>query len=217
MLEKIGVRGPILRWFKSYLANRKIVVRLGDTQSDEKVIQTGIPQGNDTVVISTHKDFSCALDNLDEDMFNFQLWAHDKKLTINTKKTTVMYIASSHKRVSRQVALRVHTSDCLHVLVSIRGEGVHCNYEALSVVSTQWYLGITIDNTFLWSSHVVECCGRGGCGVSLVGAAWPRGRRRFGTLPGAVAACRSVAGGSEMIPVWLRLDAFAVSWRGWSG
>ncbi|GJQ65461.1 hypothetical protein Trydic_g7566 [Trypoxylus dichotomus] len=47
-----------------------------------------------------------------------------------------------------------------------------------------------------------------GCGVSLVGA--ERGRRQFGTSPAMATVCRAVAGGSQMIPIWLCLEAFDV-------
>ena len=44
-LERIGVRDESLNWFKSYLSNRKQKVVYGDTQSDLKNLEMGVPQG----------------------------------------------------------------------------------------------------------------------------------------------------------------------------
>ena len=45
-LEKIGVRGVALEWFKSYLCNRKQKVVYGEYESSLKSISTGVPQGS---------------------------------------------------------------------------------------------------------------------------------------------------------------------------
>ena len=45
-LERIGVRDESLNWFKSYLSNRKQKVVYGDTQSNLKNLEMGVPQGS---------------------------------------------------------------------------------------------------------------------------------------------------------------------------
>ena len=44
-LEKYGVRGDILEWFKSYLTDRKQKVVLNGTESDVGCLYAGVPQG----------------------------------------------------------------------------------------------------------------------------------------------------------------------------
>ena len=45
-LNKIGIEGPLLTWFKTYLDNRKQVVRIGEHISSAVQIKWGFPQGS---------------------------------------------------------------------------------------------------------------------------------------------------------------------------
>ena len=45
-LEHYGVRGVVLQWFKSYLADRKQFVTVGGTDSSIKHLEYGVPQGS---------------------------------------------------------------------------------------------------------------------------------------------------------------------------
>jgi hypothetical protein len=43
-LDKYGIRGTQLDWFKSYLMNRKQYVRIGNSDSEMLTITCGVPQ-----------------------------------------------------------------------------------------------------------------------------------------------------------------------------
>lgn len=45
-LEKYGIRGIPIHWFRNYLTNRQQYVSLGNTQSTKQTIVYGIPQGS---------------------------------------------------------------------------------------------------------------------------------------------------------------------------
>ena len=45
-LERYGIRGTALDWFKSYLKNRKIRVKVNNTTSNEFPVNYGMPQGS---------------------------------------------------------------------------------------------------------------------------------------------------------------------------
>ena len=45
-LERIGVTGTLLNWFRSYLSNRRQRVSIGSAFSDFKVNEAGVPQGS---------------------------------------------------------------------------------------------------------------------------------------------------------------------------
>lgn len=45
-LDKVGVRGVILRWFESYLKNRSFKVKIKEHYSDPENTIYGVPQGS---------------------------------------------------------------------------------------------------------------------------------------------------------------------------
>ena len=45
-LEHYGIRGPVLKWLKSYLSNRSQFVSTNGTDSSTLVLEHGVPQGS---------------------------------------------------------------------------------------------------------------------------------------------------------------------------
>ena len=45
-LQKYGVEGTVLQWFRSYLENREQIVKFNDCYSEKMTIKHGIPQGS---------------------------------------------------------------------------------------------------------------------------------------------------------------------------
>ena len=45
-LEKLGIKGPALKWFSSYLSNRKQVVDINGVLSEIKLITCSVLQGS---------------------------------------------------------------------------------------------------------------------------------------------------------------------------
>ena len=43
--ELYGIKGCNLRWFESYLSNRKQFITYGDTQTNKETVTCGVPQG----------------------------------------------------------------------------------------------------------------------------------------------------------------------------
>jgi len=44
--KKLGIRGKINDWFKSYLEERQYVVKIGDVFSSKNAVRRGVPQGS---------------------------------------------------------------------------------------------------------------------------------------------------------------------------
>jgi len=61
---------------------------------------------DDKVIVVAHKDFVQAKALAQSDYNTLLRWAHDKKLTINTRKTIVMNFHSSHNIPVRQPHIR---------------------------------------------------------------------------------------------------------------
>jgi hypothetical protein len=45
-LRKLGITGPELEWFRSYITNRQQFVKIGDAESTLLNISRGVPQGS---------------------------------------------------------------------------------------------------------------------------------------------------------------------------
>ena len=47
----MGIRGNQLQWVKSYMSNRKLLIKCTDTMSDMKGVLMGVPQGSVVVEV----------------------------------------------------------------------------------------------------------------------------------------------------------------------
>lgn len=150
-LERYGIRGLPLVFFKSYLDNRSQSVIINDKMSDFKINKHGVPQGSvigpvlflmfindinyfispnkcvlfadDTTLIISHKNFA-KLDSLLATLEKkVESWFTVNKLKLNNNKTQKLFISSNH----------IHT----------QGNNVKL-------------LGIVLDDNLNWSGHV-EC------------------------------------------------------------
>ena len=128
LLEKcetqFGIHDTELKWFQSYLKNRKQVCFVNEQTSSARKITCGIPQGSilgpllfllyindmpdilekttpclyadDTQIYSSSHDYDTLVENLNMDLANIQKWLAKNKLKSHAKKTKVMFIGSLH-------------------------------------------------------------------------------------------------------------------------
>ena len=184
-LEKNGIRGPLLRWFESYLSNRHITVQIGNTLSCPLLVSSGVPQGSilgpilyliyvnelaenvlnchtflyadDTAIISSHKDVNIAAENLQKAFTNILKLTHDKNLVINSEKTKIVHIRSpSIKLRSIDIDIICHSFNCLHNM-SLGAYCLGCT-STIKYVPNHVYLGVTIDNNFSWKPQIDMIC-----------------------------------------------------------
>lgn len=123
-LERYGIRGLPLLFFKSYLENRSQCVIINDKMSDFRINIHGVPQGSvigpvlflmfindinyfvspnkcvlfadDTTLIISHKNFS-QLDSLLAALEKqVESWFNANKLKINNNKTQKLFVSSNH-------------------------------------------------------------------------------------------------------------------------
>lgn len=183
ILQDVGIRGSLLDWFKDYLHNRKYCVKIGESLSDENCISRGVPQGSilgpllyliyvndvrfcfdectyylyadDTLILSVHRDLNVAVGTLRRELYAFQLWAHDKELSINSKKTKILYVSSTHSRSTCGINIILHKNDCLHKNYKTLSVECDCN-AVIEVVGVHRYLGLIFDDRFLWDHHIED-------------------------------------------------------------
>ena len=161
-LEHYGVRGPLLRWFQSYLTDRKQYVYFNGESSELRNMICGVPQGsvlgpllfliyiNDLPNISvkllfflfaddTHLYFeSNNLQQLERimniELKQLTLWLNVNRLALNIGKTNFVIFHCYNKSLPYSVTLKL-------------------NNKAISQKSHIKYLGVIIDEHLTWSQH----------------------------------------------------------------
>ena len=153
------MRGPILKWFESYLTGRKQYVFYNGESSDIKSVTCGVHQGsvlgpllfliyiNDLPNISEKLNFFLFADDtniyyessdlaelektVNDELKKLSLWLNLNRLALNVGKTNFVIFRSPHKKSNRNVTLIM-------------------NKKALQQKDHVKYLGVLIDEHLNW-------------------------------------------------------------------
>ena len=164
-LEHYGIRGVALKWFSSYLTDRKQFVHLNGANSETKMITCGVPQGsvlgpllfllyiNDLPNISNKLKFFLFADDTNiyydshdlkslEKIINKELeklheWLCLNRLSLNISKTNFVIFHAKGKPKNTVVTLLI-------------------NKKAIDEESYVKYLGILIDSQLTFKNHIDE-------------------------------------------------------------
>ena len=154
-----------LKWFKSYLTNRKQYVCINNKLSDPTVVKIGVPQGtvlgpilfliyindlekniihgestnyaDDTGLISSGKTVEEAQTNMTLCLQAALSWFKQNRLVVNTSKSTLMPISTSHNT----------TTVCKDISLII-------NKDTLVSCTSTKLLGIFIDQNLNFNCHI---------------------------------------------------------------
>ena len=124
-MSHYGVRSNALKWFESYLSNRKQYVTYNGISSVIKTVKCGVPQGSilgpllflihindlcsvckhtfpilfadDTNLFSSGKDIKTLETNINDELSRISLWLKVNKLSLNIKKTHYMIFRKRKK------------------------------------------------------------------------------------------------------------------------
>ena len=171
-LSGYGVENMEVRWFTSYLKDRRQMVNYNNEVSQPYVIPIGVPQGStlgpilfllyindlpqyvhngqlsmfadDTVIYCTGKTVYEAQCNLQKSLDKVEDWYDKNKLKLNSSKSNSMLIASSSK---------FNNSDKQSLVLMLKDEAVQLKRETK-------YLGVYLDDELKWNRHVIEVSGR---------------------------------------------------------
>lgn len=182
-MNECGIRGPMSIFFQNYLQNRTLKVKVRTVESKEGYIKYGVPTGSvfgplgyimhvnsmanvvnncniymyadDTCLLYGGKDMKVISKAIQDDFDNIVRWAHDNGLIININKTKCMLISSPYnKNKTQNVIITGHSYDCLHK------NKIDCTCNKLEQVTSYKYLGLTIDRSFSWNTHVETVCNK---------------------------------------------------------
>jgi len=161
-LEKLGIGGVLLQWFRSYLSGRKQRVVIEGSQSSWKEIKAGVPQGSvlgpllfliyindiannldsdcflfadDTLLIdevTVSPDASAA--KLNRDLVRISSWADNWLVTMNASKTKSMTFSLKKDKP-------------FHPPLSMSGK-------TIEVIDTHEHLGVSLSSDITWKAHI---------------------------------------------------------------
>ena len=165
-LKRYRLSDMTIKWFSSYLIDRKQKVSISNKLSTEERVLTGVPQGSilaplmfllfindlplytdnvktdlyadDTTLHENDKSISNIKKKLQIALNNLQEWRKNNGMVLNTTKTKIMLITTRQKR--------------LH----ITKEEIELTYnrQTLNHISEDKILGVQVDDHLLFSSHI---------------------------------------------------------------
>ena len=165
ILDKLfiyGIRGNILKWFKSYLNERQQYVTLQGTESQIKYVTYGVPQGSiigplliilyindmnnvsnkifpilfadDTTVLIEGNNLDVIITSLNSELDRINTWLKSNKSSLNVTKTQYMVFHRARRKFSHNK--------------------LFINNSLVTQVSCSKFLGIILDNKLNWTSHI---------------------------------------------------------------
>ena len=161
-LEKYGVRGPALRWFSSYLSNRRCFTKINNISSQTNDIDIGVPQGSvlgpilfliyvndipkissslnailyadDTTLMVSNPDVAELQNITNNELLKFHEWTKSNKLTINTDKTEFLIFSN-------------RLGNTLPPILELLGSVIQPS-------NTCKYLGVVLDDKLNFREHI---------------------------------------------------------------
>ena len=157
-----GIRGLPLKWFRSYLSDRKQFVAVGSCRSSLKATNIGVPQGSilgpilfllfvndlpnstdfllptlfadDTTLSISHHNYNEIVPILNRELDLIHKWTVSNKLSLNVEKTEMILVSNKKK---------THAND----QIILGGEYIKYDDECV-------FLGVRMDNRLNFSSHI---------------------------------------------------------------
>jgi hypothetical protein len=178
-MESLGIRGIVLKWFKSYLSDRSQVVKIGDTYSDHYYNTYGIPQGSTlgptmfliyvNELCKINLGNGCSLAFADDTALIFggncwsevkrigengikkvMKWLDDNLLSLNINKTKfICFRVNKKSDPPAHYIIKAHRSTC-------NNDPFDCGCVSLEQTNTHRYLGIIIDKNLSWHPHITS-------------------------------------------------------------
>ena len=162
-LEKLGIRGALLEWYKNYFNDRKQFCIVNDTKSEMSNITIGVLQGSllgvlcfqihindmykclkysqsilyadDTTLLLAGRNLKFLLMKLQHDLDNLAMWLSANMLSLNVAKTKCMYFSR----------------DPYYDTISLTVNG-----EQIELVDEFKFLGFYIDKNLSCETHLLQ-------------------------------------------------------------
>ena len=163
-LKHYGVSEMALKWFQNYLCNRKQVVQIGDTLSEELTVTIGVPQGSILgpllfiIYINDLPNATELLTLLFADDTTLQCFGNDLKELENFMNTELQKAEEWFD--ANQLSLNADKTR--YILFHSRGRELNLYLKGIKIkqISSKSqetsfkFLGVNIDENLSWSHHI---------------------------------------------------------------
>ena len=159
-LETLGVRGTELKWFRSYLENRRQCVELHSMRSEMKRLPTGVPQGSLLGVLLFKIDINDVFKSLKQSMSI--LYADDTTLFITGKSLHFLRVKMQHDLLllskwlsTNKLKLNISKTKCMlfHKEGLTPDVELEVDGETVQMVKKFMFLGVVLDGSLSFESH----------------------------------------------------------------
>ena len=179
-LETVGVRGVPLRWFQSYVSDRKQIVMMGDILSETMYYEVGLPQGtvlspilfliyinelcnmnvqgkvfsfaDDTALLVTAESWEQAYKKASVEISKIYYWLEDNLLKMNITKTKyITFSANSLGQPNETLKITIH-SNTKNTYQCLSNQCSDC--ENQEKFSNAKYLRVQLDQHLKWDVHI---------------------------------------------------------------
>lgn len=175
-LERLGIRGVAHDIFRSYLENRKQVVKIENYTSTEQNVTFGVPQGSvlgptlfliyvnelcqlslpnskiiayadDTALVIHGNDWSDTFDKAESALSVVMKWLNTNLLTLNISKTKcITFTPGIQSQPPNSLKIKAHSCT--------PSNSYNCNCTPIDRTDHIKYLGVIIDNHLKWKMQI---------------------------------------------------------------
>ena len=174
-LQTLGITGPLLNWFRSYLHERKQRVVLKGQTSSWQQTNAGVPQGSilgpvlflvfindlverlksnpflfadDTSLFEVIDDMLESSIRLNSDLAALQDWSAQWRVVFNELKTVCMVFSRKLTRLALPP--------------------LFMNNSKLRQVESHKHLGLTLSQSFTWDMHIINACNKANIRIGIL-------------------------------------------------